>query len=69
MEIEPGKRSDQTYSATRTGIAKKNELYIRDLGYFRLQDFESIQDKQGYYLSRLKLPTKIYRIEFETVVF
>lgn len=36
---------------------------------FRLQDFKSIQDKQGYYLSHLKLPTKIYRKEFETVVF
>ncbi|MEB9593708.1 IS4 family transposase [Bacillus cereus] len=69
VEIEPGKRSDQAYSATRTGMAQKNELYIRDLGYFRLQDFKSIQDKQGYYLSRLKLPTKIYRKEFETVVF
>ncbi|PGP75972.1 IS4 family transposase, partial [Bacillus cereus] len=69
VKIEPGKRSDQAYGATRTGMAQKNELYIRDLGYFRLQDFKSIQDKQGYYLSRLKLPTKIYRKEFETVVF
>ena len=50
-------------------MAQKNELYIRDLGCFRLQDFKSIQDKQGYYLSRLKLPTKIYRKEFEAVVF
>ncbi|WP_103571120.1 IS4 family transposase [Bacillus thuringiensis] len=69
VKIEPGKRSDQAYGATRTGMIQKNELYIRDLGYFRLQDFKSIQDKQGYYLSRLKLPTKIYRKEFETVVF
>ncbi|AJI08515.1 putative transposase (plasmid) [Bacillus cereus 03BB108] len=36
MEIEPGKRSDQVYSATRTGLAQKNELYIRDLGCFSL---------------------------------
>ncbi|MEJ9148864.1 IS4 family transposase, partial [Bacillus thuringiensis] len=69
VKIEPGKRSDQAYGATRTDMIQKNELYIRDLGYFRLQDFKSIQDKQGYYLSRLKLPTKIYRKEFETVVF
>ncbi|WP_416714957.1 transposase, partial [Bacillus cereus] len=69
VKIEPGKQSDQAYGATRTGMIQKNELYIRDLGYFRLQDFKSIQDKQGYYLSRLKLPTKIYRKEFETVVF
>ncbi len=50
-------------------MAQKNELYIRDLGYFRLQDFKSTQDKEGYYLSRLKLPTKIYRKECATVVF
>ncbi|KHA44333.1 transposase, partial [Bacillus anthracis] len=50
-------------------MIQKSELYIRDLGYFRLQDCKSIQDKQGYYLSSLKLPTKIYRKEFETVVF
>lgn len=69
VKIEPEKRSDQAYVATRTDMIQKNELYIRDLGYFRLQDFKSIQDKQGYYLSRLKLPTKIYRKEFETVIF
>ncbi len=69
VEIESGQQSDQAYSATRTGMTQKNELYIRDLGYFRLQDFKSIQDKQGYYLARLKLPTKIYRKEFDTVVF
>ncbi len=69
VKIEPGKRSDQAYGATRIDMTQKNELYIRDLGYFRLQDFKSIQDKEGYYLSRLKLPTKIYRKEFETVVF
>ncbi len=34
VEIEPGKRSDQAYSATRTGMAQKNELYIRDLDIF-----------------------------------
>ncbi|MDZ5480826.1 transposase, partial [Bacillus thuringiensis] len=68
VKIEPGKRSDQAYGATRMDMTQKNEIYIRDLGYFRLQDFNSIQDKEGYYLSRLKLPTKIYRKEFETVV-
>ena len=38
VKIEPGKRSDQAYGAARTGMAQKNELYIRDLGYFRLQE-------------------------------
>lgn len=45
VKIESGKRSDQAYSEIRTGVTQKNELYIRDLGYFRLQDFKSIQDK------------------------
>lgn len=69
VKIEPGRRSDQMYGATRTDMAQKNELYIRDLGYFSLHDFKSIQDRQGYYLSHLKLQTKIYRKEFETVIF
>lgn len=47
LKVEPRKRSDQAYGATRTGMIQKNELYIRDLGCFRLQDFKSIQDTQG----------------------
>ncbi|QEL82875.1 hypothetical protein DN407_31185 (plasmid) [Bacillus sp. JAS24-2] len=50
-------------------MTQKNDLYIRDLGCCRLQDFKSIQDKQRYYLSDLKLSIKIYRKIFETVVF
>lgn len=44
MEIEPGKRNDDVYIAIRTGMAQKNELYIRDLGYFRLQVLKFIQE-------------------------
>jgi hypothetical protein len=67
VHIGPGKQSDQAYGANRISMVHKNQLYIRDLGYFRLQDFRAIQDKQGYYLSRLKLPTKIYRKESQSI--
>ncbi|MEB4815449.1 IS4 family transposase [Bacillus thuringiensis] len=60
VEIEPRKRSNQAYSATRTGMAQKNELYIRDLGYFPLVDLDQMDQRGTYYISRLKLNTNVY---------
>ena len=33
---------------------------MRDLGYFDLSDLQAIHDKEAYYISRLKLNTRIY---------
>lgn len=33
---------------------------MRDLGYFDLSDLQAIHDKKAYYISRLKLNTRIY---------
>ncbi|MBA9028330.1 hypothetical protein HNP81_003650 [Peribacillus huizhouensis] len=33
---------------------------MRDLGYFDLGDLQAIHDKKAYYISRLKLNTRIY---------
>lgn len=33
---------------------------MRDLGYFDLGDLQAIHDKGAYYISRLKLNTRIY---------
>ncbi len=38
-----------------------NDLCIRDLGYFQLQDLQHIQDKKAYYISRIKSNTRIYQ--------
>jgi hypothetical protein len=37
-----------------------NSLWLRDLGYFRLSDFEKIGLAGGYYISRLKSDVKVY---------
>lgn len=36
-------------------------MYIRDLGCFDLPDLQKILDKGAYYVSRLKLNSRIYR--------
>ncbi|PEC87376.1 IS4 family transposase [Bacillus cereus] len=36
------------------------DLCLRDLGYFDLGDLQTIHDKEAYYISRLKLNTRIY---------
>ena len=39
---------------------RKGDLCLRDLGYFDLGDLQAIHDKEAYYISRLKLNTRIY---------
>lgn len=36
-------------------------LYLSDLGYFKFDEFEKIDKQEGYYVSRLKLNTKVYK--------
>lgn len=42
-------------------MIRPKDLYIRDLGYFDLHDLQKIHDKKAYYISRLKLNSRIYR--------
>ncbi|KIV60161.1 IS4 family transposase [Aneurinibacillus migulanus] len=65
VHVGAGKQSDLNYSADKIKTIREKELYIRDLGYFRLKDFEAMQSKGAYYLSRLKLTTTIYQEEQE----
>lgn len=38
-----------------------NDICIRDLGYFHLKDLQYIQDKEAYYISRIKSNTRMYQ--------
>jgi len=60
VQLGPGKNNDKTYGTTCLETVKKNDLYLRDLGYFDLGDLQSIHDKKAYYILRLKLNTRIY---------
>jgi len=57
----PGKQHDRTYGSLCVPTVKANDLCIRDLGYFHLKDLQHIQDKEAYYISRIKSNTRIYQ--------
>ncbi|MBX9955112.1 IS4 family transposase [Peribacillus simplex] len=60
VQLGPGKNNDKTYGTTCLGTVEKGDLCLRDLGYFDLGDLQAIHVKEAYYISRLKLNTRIY---------
>ncbi|MED1671921.1 IS4 family transposase, partial [Brevibacillus laterosporus] len=61
VEAGPGKQNDRTYGSICLETVQKNDLCIRDLGYFDLQDFEHMDMRGAYYISRLKLNNRVYQ--------
>lgn len=57
----PGKNNDGLYGTTRAKTVEKNDLCIRDLGYFYLDDFEEMERRGVFYVSRLKLNIRVYK--------
>ncbi|MEP9405604.1 IS4 family transposase [Peribacillus frigoritolerans] len=60
VKLGPGKNNDKTYGTICLETVEKGDLCLRDLGYFDLGDLQAIHDKDAYYISRLKLNTRIY---------
>ena len=60
VQLGPGKNNDKTYGTICLETVEKGDLCLRDLGYFDLSDLQAIHDKKAYYISRLKLNTRIY---------
>ncbi len=60
VQIGPGKNNDKTYGTNCLKTIEEGDLCLRDLGYFDLGDLQAIHDKEAYYISRLKLNTRIY---------
>ncbi len=60
VQLGPGKNNDKTYGTTCLETVEKRDLCLRDLGYFDLGDLQAIHNKEAYYISRLKLNTRIY---------
>ena len=52
--------NDQSASSLITIHLKKNDLVIRDMGYFVLNCLDEISSKQAYFLSRLRSDVNIY---------
>ncbi len=42
------------------GSISANSLLLRDLGYFKIDDFRTIENSQAFYVSRFKFDTNVY---------
>ena len=61
VDVGPGKNNDGSYGSKRALTVEPGDLCIRDLGYFDLKDFETMQNSGAFYVSRLKLNVRVYR--------
>ena len=55
VQVGPGNRNDKTYGTTCLKTVESG-----DLGYFDLKDLQAIHENEAYYISRLKLNTRVY---------
>ena len=60
VELTSYTSNDATFSDNIIHRINKGDLVIRDLGYWKISVFKSIQKRLGFFLSRFKLGTNIY---------
>ncbi len=60
VDVGLGKNNDGLYGTKRASTVEPGDLCIRDLGYFCIEDFETMQKQGAFYVSRLKLNVRIY---------
>ncbi|MDQ0247953.1 hypothetical protein J2S09_005651 [Bacillus fengqiuensis] len=65
IELTEGIENDNTYGQQHTNTIEAGDLSIRDLGYLYFPDFKKMDEKGAYYVSRLRLNSRVYRKEGE----
>lgn len=60
VDTGPGRNNDRTYGSVCLETVQQKDLCIRDLGYLDLNDLAIMDSRGAYYLSRLKLNTRVY---------
>jgi len=58
LNLRDGKRAD--VSMQLPDKIAPNSLWLKDMGYFKLANFERIEKKEAYYISRLKAGVLVY---------
>lgn len=61
-----GKRPDQASTSRIEQLINKNDLVIRDLGYFKISSLEMIEDAQAYFISRFPAHVKVFLNQNDT---
>lgn len=62
MEAGPGSSSDSKFGKDINDTIEANDLILRDLGYFSIEEFKKIEEKEAFYISRLKPNVATYVI-------
>ena len=60
LEIASWNKSDAKFTKKVIPILRKNDLVLRDLGFFKIDRFREIEKKKAYYISRYFLSTTLY---------
>jgi IS4 transposase len=60
IDFFSGNKPDQSLANRIVSILEKDDLVIRDLGYFVLKRLQEIEEKGAYYISRWKVNEEIY---------
>ncbi len=60
LEIASGNKSDAKFTGNIIPILKKDDLVLRDLGFFKVDKLKDIAQKEAYYISRYFLTTNLY---------
>jgi len=66
MSFFPGNTPDQSLAGRLIPLLQKNNLVIRDLGYYVLDNLKEIENKEAYYVSRWKVNVDVYRNKNDT---
>jgi DDE family transposase len=60
MSFHSGNMPDQSLASHVMRLLEKDDLLIRDLGYYALARLKDIEEKSAYYISRLKVDVIVY---------
>lgn len=65
LSLTPANRPDAKDAAESFDNVEKNDLVIRDLGYYAFSSFSNISGKGAFFISRLGSKTNVYEIKNE----
>jgi hypothetical protein len=60
IKVQNGRDSDAAFGPTLINTVQANDLLIRDLGYFSLDELAKIHDRDAFYITRLKPKLLLY---------
>ena len=69
FKITPFTDNDLSMSKGIFQFIKTNDLIIRDMGYFIIDNFKEINNKLAFFISRLKFPIKVFYLNEKEISF